>query len=105
MVLMSKIESLWNLSPLEIVVSKKFDGFLPDISDILWLGDVCLLLRSTFQFPLFVSHRENTSSMYLFYSRGLILLLLITFVSTADIKMLAKETTWYSVFKIAAWEF
>ena len=38
---------------------------------------------------------ENTSLMYLFHSTGLILLLLIISVSTADIKMsmmLAKET-------------
>ena len=41
---------------------------------------------------LFVSHRENTSSMYLFHSRDFILLLLIISVSTADIKMLAKAT-------------
>ena len=41
---------------------------------------------------LFVSHRENTSSTYLFHSRGLILLLLIISVSTANIKMLSKET-------------
>lgn len=40
-----------------------------------------------------VSHRENPSSMYVFHSRGqLILLLLIISVCTADIKMLAKAT-------------
>ena len=36
---MSKIESLWNLSPLKIVVSKKFVSLL-DISETPSLGDV-----------------------------------------------------------------
>ena len=41
---------------------------------------------------LVVSHRENTSLIYLSHSRGFILLLLIISVSTAGIKMLAKDT-------------
>ena len=41
---------------------------------------------------LFCVPQGNTSSMYLFHSRGFILLLLIVSVSTMNIKMLAKAT-------------
>ena len=90
---MSKIESLYNLSSLKIVVSKKF-VFFSDISAVNFMVGWCLFASKINWsiFSLFVSHRENTSSMYLFHSRRFILLLLIISVSTADMKMLAKAT-------------
>ena len=41
---------------------------------------------------LSVLHNEKISSMYLFHSRGLVLLRFSISVSTADVKMLAKAT-------------
>ena len=90
---MSRIASLWNLSPLKIVVPKKFVS-LPDISALNFMVGWCLFAskKNWSISSLSVSYREKTSSMYLFHSRGLILLLLIISVSTADRNMFAKET-------------
>ena len=73
-VLMSKTWSLLNISPLNAAVSRKFVS----ISDISVVNFISSLL---------VSHKENTSSIYLFHSSGFLLLLLIISVSNADIKM------------------
>ena len=86
---MSRIESLWNLSPWTILVSKKYVS-LSDISAVNFMVGSCLFAsKMNWSISsLVVSHRENTSSTFLFHSRGLILLLLIIYVSTADIKVL-----------------
>ena len=74
-------------------MSRKF-VFSSDVSAVNFIVGSCLFASkiSWSISSLFVSHRENTSSTYLFHSRGFILLLLIISVSTANIKMLAKAT-------------
>ena len=76
-----------------MVVSRKF-VFFSDISAVKCMAGWCLFATKINRSisSLVVSHRENTSSIYLFYSTGFILLLLIISVSTAGIKMLAKDT-------------
>ena len=67
---------------------------LSDISAVNFTVAWCLLACSMNLsiFSLLVSHKENTSSMYRFYSSGLVLLWLKISVSTAHMKILAKET-------------
>ena len=92
-VLMSKTWSLLNLSPLNTVVSRKFIYFYDTLAVnlmVVWCLFASKMKRSISS--LLVSHKENTSSMYLFHSSGFLLLLLIISVSTADIKMFAKAT-------------
>ena len=61
---MWKIESLWNLSPLKIVVSLSQPGNL-------WLGDVCLLLRWTGQFHFFLRPTRRTRHRCTFSTQGI----------------------------------
>ena len=76
-----------------MVVSRKF-VFSSDISAVKCMVGLCLFAtKINWSIPsLVVSHREITSSIYLFHPRGFILLLSIISVSTAEIKMLEKET-------------
>ena len=89
-----------------MVVSTKFVCF-SDISAVKCMAGWCLFATKTNRSisSLVVSHRENTSLIYLFHSRGFILLLLIVSVCTAesDIKMLAKDTA--TVFPLRYHEF
>ena len=76
-----------------MVVSRNF-VFFSDISAVKCMAGWCLFAAKINRSisSLVVSHRENTSSIYLFHSRGFILLLSIISVSTAGIKMLARDT-------------
>ena len=89
----SRIPCLLNLSPLKTVVSRNFTS-LSEISAVNLIVGCCLFARTMESSIYFCStlHSENMSSMYLFHWSGFVLLKLIFSVSTADIKMFAKET-------------
>ena len=81
----SRIPCLLNLSPLKTVVSRKFTS-LSEISAVNLIVGCCLFARTI------------KSSMFYVFSTGMVLCCLSSLflsgpVSTADIKMLAEETT------------
>ena len=91
-----------------MVVSTKFVCF-SDISAVKCMAGWCLFATKTNRSisSLVVSHRENTSLIYLFHSRGFILLLLIVSVPTAesDIKIWQKILLLFSHCETMSLEF
>ena len=86
----SRTDSFLNLSPLYTHVSRK-------VISLMTLSEIAavkfyLLGLSTSLFPLFMFHREKTSSIYIFQVSGLKWLRFMISVSTMTMEMLAKET-------------
>ena len=65
----------------------------------------CLFARAMNSSISFLSvlHNQKISSMYIFHSRGLVLLRFSISVSTADIKMLAKATAIFVPIAVPWW--
>ena len=89
----SRMDSFLNLSPLRTHVSRKVTS-VSEISAVNFMVGRQLFASfiNVFISSLFTFHREKTSSIYLFQVSGFKCMRLMISVSTAAMKMLAKET-------------